>query len=103
MNFPGFSAKFLNWEIAKNPWESNCNDKAYVHDDDDLSPNPSFQNLKIINWISKVDFEVSKFHLLKPQKPQSPVEPRKFHSSDQKNLVRSAINNDMGVAQTTQN
>ena len=103
MNFPGLSAKFLNKEIAKNPWESNCNDKAYVHDDDDLSPNPSFQNLKIINWISKVDFEVSKFHLLKPQKPQSPVEPRKFLSSDQQTLVRSANNKDLRAEQTTQN
>ena len=103
MNFPGFTVKFVGKKIAKYPRESNCNDKAYVHDDDDLSPNPSFQNLKIINWISKVDFEVSKFHLLKPQKPQSPVEPRKFLSSDHQNLVRSATNTDLGAARTAQN
>ena len=49
MNFEGFTVKFVGKKIAKYPRESNCNDKAYVHDDDDLSPNPSFQNLKIIN------------------------------------------------------
>ena len=40
--------------------------------------------------MSKVDFEVSKFHLLKPQKPQSPVEPRKFLPSN--HLVRNTKN-----------